>query len=119
MALWGAPTLGGDHGSDHPNVIFYVIDGAGADFMSVYGYNRGTTPNIERLSAEGAVFERAFSNSTWTQPSTASFMTSLQHSVLGGLSRGVYSSPLPPSATTHGGAFARRRILDVFFYHQP
>ncbi len=100
VALWGAPTLGGDHRSDKPNVIFYVIDGAGADFMSVYGYNRRTTPNMERLAEEGAVFERAYSNSTWTQPSTASFMTSLQHSVLGGLSRGVYSSPVPLSAKT-------------------
>ena len=100
VALWAAPTLGGDYRSDKPNVIFYVIDGAGADYMSVYGYNRRTTPNMERLAAEGAVFERAFSNSTWTQPSTASFMTSLQHSVLGGLNRGVYSSPIPPSAKT-------------------
>ncbi len=52
--------------------------------MNLYGYNRGTTPNLERLAAEGAVFERAYSNSSWTRPSTASFMTSLQHSVLGG-----------------------------------
>jgi len=51
--------------------------------MSVYGYNRRTTPNLERLAAEGALFERAYSNSSWTLPSTASFMTSLQHSVLG------------------------------------
>ena len=52
--------------------------------MSVYGYNRRTTPNLERLAAEGALFEHAYSNSWWTRPSTASFMTSLQHSVLGG-----------------------------------
>ena len=50
-----------------PNVIFYVIDGGAADFMSVYGYNRRTTPNIERLAAEGVVFERAYSNSSCCQ----------------------------------------------------
>jgi len=100
VALWGAPTLSGAPRSAKPNVIFYVIDGAGADFMSVYQYNRRTTPFLERLAEEGAVFERAYSNSTWTQPSTASFMTSLHHSVLGGLSRGVYSSPVPPAAKT-------------------
>ena len=84
VALWAAPTLSGSRVSDKPNVIFYVIDAGGADYMSVYGYNRSTTPNLERLAALGAVFERAYSNSSWTQPSTASFMTSLQNSVLGG-----------------------------------
>ena len=84
VALWAAPTLSGSRVSDKPNVIFYVIDAGGADYMSVYGYNRSTTPTLERLAAEGAVFERAYSNSSWTGPSTRSFMTSLQNSVLGG-----------------------------------
>ena len=84
VALWGAPTLSGHEPTERPNIIFYVIDGGAADYMSVYGYNRRTTPNLERLAAEGALFERAYSNASWTKPSTASFMTSLQHSVLGG-----------------------------------
>jgi arylsulfatase A-like enzyme len=82
VALWGAPTITGTAAAARPNIIFYVIDGGSADQMSVYGYNRRTTPNLERLAQEGAVFEHAFSNSRWTQPSTASFMTSLQSSVL-------------------------------------
>jgi hypothetical protein len=53
VALWAAPTLTGATVPEKPNVIFYVIDGGGADFMSVYGYNRRTTPNLERLAAEG------------------------------------------------------------------
>ena len=84
VALWGAPTLTAAGTSPRPNVIFYVIDGGAADFMSVYGYNRRTTPNIERLAAEGALFERVYSNSSWTLPSTASYMTSLHSSVMGG-----------------------------------
>lgn len=95
VALWGSPTLSGAAKSSRPNVIFYVIDGAGADFMSIYDYNRRTTPFMERLAQEGALFERAYTNATWTQPSTVSFMTSLQHSVFGGHSRGVHSSPAP------------------------
>jgi arylsulfatase A-like enzyme len=81
VALWTAPTVSGVRSTQRPNVIFYVIDGAGADLMSVYGYNRRTTPRLERIADEGAVFERAYSNSCWTRPSTLSFMTSLQHSV--------------------------------------
>jgi arylsulfatase A-like enzyme len=99
IALWGAPVVSGRDHSPRPNVIFYVIDGGGADLMSAYGYARRTTPFLEELAHEGVVFDRAFSNATWTQPSTASFMTSLHHSVLGGLRRGVHSTPIPSAAT--------------------
>ena len=88
VAFWGSPTISGDRAVDRPNIILYVIDGAGADYVSAYGYPRHTTPNLERLAAAGALFERAHSNSGWTRPSTASFLTSLQHSSLGGLVRG-------------------------------
>ena len=98
VAFWGAPTVSGARATDKPNVIFYIIDGAGADYMSVYGYNRRTTPNLERLVAEGAVFERAYSNASWTLASTASFLTSLQHSVLGGLRDG--RNPVPEQVST-------------------
>ncbi|HVS65418.1 MAG TPA: sulfatase-like hydrolase/transferase [Thermoanaerobaculia bacterium] len=98
VALWAAPTLSGTRSSERPNVIFYIIDGASTDYMSLYGYNRRTTPHLERIAAEGALFERAYSNSSWTRPSTASYMTSLQHSVLGGLRNG--RNPVPANAVT-------------------
>jgi len=108
VAMWAAPTLSGARTTDKPNVIFYIIDGAGADYMSVYGYNRRTTPNLQRLAAEGTVFERAYSNSAWTKISTPSFMTSLQNSVLGGYRSD--SDPLPDQAVTmaqhlHGAGY--------------
>ena len=53
VALWSAPTLSGRRSTKKPNVIFYVIDGAGADWMSVYGYNRRTTPFAARSWAIG------------------------------------------------------------------
>ena len=100
VALWGAPTLTGGGQSPLPNVIFYVFDGGAADYMSVYGYNRRTTPTLERLASEGVVFERAYSNSSWTMPSTASFMTSLQTSVTGGSLRPGSTNPVPAEAVT-------------------
>ncbi|HSK81652.1 MAG TPA: sulfatase [Thermoanaerobaculia bacterium] len=108
VALWAAPTLSGARKSSRPNVILYVIDAGGALYTSAYGYNRRTTPNLERLAAEGALFERAYSNSTWSKPSTTSFMTGLQHSVLGGYENP--SDPLPDQAVTlaqylHGAGY--------------
>jgi len=98
VAMWTAPTVSGARTTDKPNVVFFIIDGGAADLMSVYGYNRRTTPNLERLAAEGAVFEHAYSNSSWTRVSTPSFMTSLQNSVLGGYESDA--DPLPDQAVT-------------------
>jgi arylsulfatase A-like enzyme len=98
VALWAAPTVSGTRSTSRPNVILYVIDAGGARYMSAYGYNRRTTPNLERLAGEGALFENAHSNSTWSKPSTTSFMTSLHHSVLGGYR--TATDPLPDQAET-------------------
>ncbi|MEE9183144.1 MAG: sulfatase [Acidimicrobiia bacterium] len=117
VALWAAPTLTGGGEANRPNVIFYVIDGGGADYMSVYGYNRRTTPNLERLATEGALFEHAYSNSSWTYPSTASFMTSLQHSVLGGQRK--WREPVPEEAVTMAQHFQRAGYQTGVFVANP
>ena len=119
VALWGAPIVSAGRSSARPNVVFYVIDGGGGDFMSLYGYNRRTTPFLEELAEEGAVFERAYSNATWTQPSTASFMTSLHHSVLGGLRRGVHSTPVPAGVSTMGEHMRRGGYQTASFTSNP
>jgi hypothetical protein len=98
IAYWASPMLSGERKTDKPDIIFYVIDGAAAEFMSVYGHSPRTTPNLERLAAEGVVFENAYSNSSRTKTSVPSFMTSLQSSVMGG-SRSE-SDPLPARAVT-------------------
>jgi len=121
IGFWGSPILSGEPAaaasSPHPpNVVVYAIDGGGADLMSLYGYNRRTTPNLERLAAEAVVFDRAHSNSAWTKPSTASFMTGLQHSALGGF-RG-YGDQIPEAAPTMGQRFhAAGYQTAVFTFH--
>lgn len=117
IALWGAPTLTGSAAPARPNVIFYVIDGGAADFMSVYGYHRRTTPTLERLAAQGAVFERAYSNSSWTRPSTASFMTSLHNSVMGGLLN--WNDPVPEQAVTMAEHMHRAGYQTAVFTANP
>lgn len=97
--------MSGARATRKPNVILYVIDGAGADWMSVYGYNRRTTPFLERLAEEAVVFERAYSNATWTKLSTPSFMTSLPYSVLGGLRS--LADKIPKGVTTMAEHFGR------------
>jgi hypothetical protein len=52
-----------------PNVVWIVLDTLRADHMSTYGYPLRTTPNLDALGADGVVFERAISGSSWTIPS--------------------------------------------------
>jgi arylsulfatase A-like enzyme len=58
-----------------PNVLIIVLDTARADHLSSYGYERRTTPNIDRLAGGGVLFEYTFANSSWTLPSHASLLT--------------------------------------------
>jgi arylsulfatase A-like enzyme len=85
--------------------------------MSVYGYNRRTTPNLERLAAQGAVFEHAYSNSSWTKPSSSTFMTSLHHSVLGGFRN--RSDPVPEQAITMAQHMHRAGYQTAVFATNP
>jgi arylsulfatase A-like enzyme len=59
-----------------PNVLLVVLDTVRAQSCSLYGYNRPTTPQLERLANGGVCFERAISTSPWTLPSHASMFTS-------------------------------------------
>lgn len=60
-----------------PNVLFIVWDTVRADHLSVYGYERPTTPGLEAMAADALVFERAHSPGIWTLPSHASMFTGL------------------------------------------
>jgi arylsulfatase A-like enzyme len=57
------------------NVLLIVWDTVRAANLSVYGYKRGTTPNLERLASRGVRFDPAFSTSSWTLPAHASLFT--------------------------------------------
>jgi arylsulfatase A-like enzyme len=98
-ALWEAPRLLGDGPAtavpaDPPpqadatrlaglrralagaNVILVVLDAAGARHFGCYGYARRTTPEIDRIAAEGVLFEEAFTPAAYTLAAVASIFTS-------------------------------------------
>ena len=60
-----------------PNVLLIVLDTVRAQSLSLYGYDRPTTPNLERLASRGVTFGRALSTSPWTLPSHGSMFTGL------------------------------------------
>lgn len=58
-----------------PNVVLVVLDAVRRDHLSCYGHGRPTTPNIDRLAAEGTRYTRAWAASCWTIPAHASLFT--------------------------------------------
>jgi len=60
-----------------PNLLLVSIDTLRADHCSVYGYERRTTPVLERLAREGVVVETAYAPTATTAPSHAALLTSL------------------------------------------
>lgn len=68
---------------DDFNVLLIGIDTLRADRVSAHGYERPTTPNLERLAREGIRFQKTRSQAPWTLPSFASILTSLYPSAHG------------------------------------
>jgi len=61
--------------SERPNVIVYLIDALRADHLGCYGYQRPTSPRIDRFGRSALLFTDAVSQSSWTLPATASVLT--------------------------------------------
>ncbi len=69
-----AACSGGEPARPRPDVLLLVIDTLRADRLGCYGYGRPTSPNLDRLAAEGVLFERASAQSSWTLPSMSSML---------------------------------------------
>ena len=60
-----------------PNVILITLDTVRADHLSLFGYERETSPNLQRLAREAAVYSDALSTGNMTLSSHASMFTGL------------------------------------------
>ena len=59
----------------HPNILLIGSDGLNANSMSLYGYERNTTPFLEEFAKEALVCENAYSNAGSSGASVASLLT--------------------------------------------
>jgi arylsulfatase A-like enzyme len=60
-----------------PNIILIVMDTVRADHLSIYGYERDTTPNLAALAKEATLYRRAVSSSDATLSTHASLFTGM------------------------------------------
>lgn len=56
-------------------MLLVIVDTLRPDRLGVYGHHRDTSPDLDRRATEGAVFEHAFSTSSWTLPAIGSILT--------------------------------------------
>lgn len=75
FALAAGLLLTGCSTEKRPNVVLVVVDTLRADRMSCYGYSRPTTPFLDRMADEGALFEDVTAQFSWTVPSMVSMFT--------------------------------------------
>ena len=70
-----------------PNIIIYLVDTLRADHLSLYGYPRATSPQLEEFAGDAVRFDRAYSPSSWTRPAVGSLLTGLYPGDHGAVSR--------------------------------
>lgn len=93
--LPGLAGCGGSAGGDQqqpaadtaqpPSVLLIVWDTVRADRLGSLGYDKATTPELDRLARESVLFENVVSSSCWTLPSHASLFTGLLPSAHGAI----------------------------------
>src|SRR6267142_388583 len=80
-----------------PNVLLITIDTLRADRLGCYGYARPTTPHIDRLAGQGALFERMYTTLPRTTQSVATILTGRYPKSHG--ARGLFSKLSPANLT--------------------
>ena len=79
------------------NVLFVVMDTVRKDRLTPYGYDRPTTPGLDRFADEARVYEQAVAPAPWTLPVHASMFTGLYPSEHGATQEDPY---LPDEVST-------------------
>jgi arylsulfatase A-like enzyme len=65
------------HAADKPNIVFILVDDAGYGDLGCYGQKTLTTPNLDRMAAEGMKFTRHYAGCTVCAPSRCVLLTGL------------------------------------------
>lgn len=81
-----------------PNVIVILVDDLRYDEFGAGGHPYMKTPQVDRLAAEGALFERAFHTTPICSPNRASIVTgqyASRHGIIDNVARDAMSHRLP------------------------
>ena len=110
LAALAAP----DRPADRPNVLFIIVNDL-RSLLGAYGFPEMHTPSIDRLAAQGVLFERAYVQWPVCGPSRASFLSGLRPETSGVHYIGQRIQTEAPDAVTLPRHFRRNgyRALSV------
>ncbi len=77
LLVTGVFAWGADQSNVPPNIVLYLADDHGVDFVGCYGNPVVRTPNIDALAREGVKFNRVFAATPTCSPSRAAMFTGL------------------------------------------
>jgi arylsulfatase len=89
------------------NVVLITIDSLRADHLGCYGYRHNTSPNIDKLAAQGALAENLFCSAIPTHPSYTTLYTgqhAIRHKIVAHAGKNVLAREAP--------------FLSEFFLHE-
>jgi arylsulfatase A-like enzyme len=72
-----SPSLPSDGKSNQPNIFILLFDAMSARHLSLYGYSRHTTPNLERFAQRALVYHSHYSGGNCTTPGTSSILSGM------------------------------------------
>jgi arylsulfatase A-like enzyme len=101
---------------EHVNVLLISLDSLRADHVGCYGYERDTSPHLDRFAAEGIRFANAVSTSSWTLPTHLTMFTG-RYQLSHGVVRETYT--LSPSVPTAGEIFKANGYTTAGFVSAP
>ncbi len=76
LMFWRKPRVRPQNLEGRKNVILVSLDTVRADHLHYMGYQRETSPTLDRLAREGVYFTNCISQAPWTTPSHFSILTS-------------------------------------------
>ena len=104
----------------HQNVLLISIDTLRPHELSGYGYERPTSPNIDRIAVEGVLFENAFTTAPWTLPAHASLLTGLYPRHHGAMTEkhALPSDSKTIAETLHAHGFSTAAFVNSYYFSE-
>ena len=111
-----APDAKAAAGAKRPNVLVYLCDTLRADHLGCYGYDGGTSAEIDAFAKDATVFADGRTVTSWTKPAVASLTTSLYPTVHGCVEQ---RQVLAPEAETMAEVFRAAGWRTAAFVDNP
>ncbi|TWT83632.1 Arylsulfatase [Planctomycetes bacterium CA13] len=94
-----ALTVSSSFAADQPNILFIAIDDLRPE-LGCYGSEIAITPNLDKLAADGLLFNRAYCQEAICSPSRASLMTGARPDTIGVVENSAKFRDLNPDIVT-------------------